>query len=375
MPPQNPPSCIATIRRAWLDACVAAILVALIGAADAWTGPQLTVSLFYLVPVGWMTWERGLGAGLLFAVASGLASSLAVAAGVQAPFFGAFLPYWNAGMRAAIFSVVAATLFSLRQALRREHRQRLDLEESNRALDRFTYTVSHDLQVPLRHIVLYADLLAASPALSETEDRRHAERIAHSAGRMRELVDGLLEIARARGIPAAVRPVDLNAVYRTALADLDDEIRSASATIEAAVLPVVVAVPAQMYQLFLNLLSNAVKFRRLDVPLKVAVQVSRTNDFLDIRIADNGAGIAADRVESIFRPFVRGGSAGVVGSGIGLATCRDIARRYGGDVAVSSRPGEGSVFTIRFPRAMETNGTGERRSPAAGRTLEPGART
>ncbi len=105
-------------------------------------------------------------------------------------------------------------------------------------------------------------------------------------------------------------------------------------------------------QVVLNLLSNAIKFTSPSG--HITVDWTASDGVVDIRVADTGCGIPADKLEAIFDPFVqlnpgaRGASEGV---GLGLAISRDIARNMGGDVLVQSEPGVGSTFTLRLPRA------------------------
>jgi signal transduction histidine kinase len=112
---------------------------------------------------------------------------------------------------------------------------------------------------------------------------------------------------------------------------------------------------ARVQQILLNLLANAIKFTPSGGAIEVRCDV--TDDTVRIHVRDTGIGIAAERLESIFEPFVqvdRTHSRPAEGVGLGLAISRDLARGMAGDVRVSSRPGQGSTFTLVLPRGNAT---------------------
>ncbi|HZW05124.1 MAG TPA: ATP-binding protein, partial [Anaerolineaceae bacterium] len=117
-------------------------------------------------------------------------------------------------------------------------------------------------------------------------------------------------------------------------------------------LPVMRGDPNQLRQLLGNLVGNALKYHRPDTPPVVKVYAQRFPDRVQIRVEDNGIGFDPSNAEQMFQPFQRlVGRSQYEGTGMGLAICRRIVERHGGTIAATSRPGEGSVFTVTLPVA------------------------
>lgn len=230
------------------------------------------------------------------------------------------------------------------------------LLRSNRELEDFAYTASHDLQEPLRKINSFSDLLRAD--FGETlggDGAFYLDRLQDASNRMIELIRGLLEYSRVTTQATPLRSMDLNVTVRRVLSDLEVSLEEAGAKVEVDDLPSVEADPIQMRQLFQNLIGNAIKFRREGVAPCILVTQEDSHPDEDagavtIAVRDNGIGLDMRFAERVFLPFQRlHGRAKYDGSGMGLAICRRIAQRHGGDIEVESAPGKGSVFRIRLP--------------------------
>jgi signal transduction histidine kinase len=117
-------------------------------------------------------------------------------------------------------------------------------------------------------------------------------------------------------------------------------------------MPKVMADPMQLRQLLQNLLGNALKFQPPGRTPQVELKAERTNGWCEISVADNGIGFEEKYMDRIFRPFQRlHGRNEYEGSGMGLAICRKVVARHGGEITAHSRPGEGSTFTVTLPAA------------------------
>ncbi|MCU1230013.1 MAG: hypothetical protein JWO97_2897 [Acidobacteria bacterium] len=226
------------------------------------------------------------------------------------------------------------------------------LQQSNRELEDFAYVASHDLQEPLRKIQAFADLLKTKHGASVSPQARdYLDRMQSAAKRMQVLINDLLSFSRVTTKGQPFVPVNLADVAREVAHDLELRTHDSGAHIEIGELPSIDADPLQMRQLLQNLIANALKFHRPDVPPIVHVTASIGSDgCCRIIVSDNGIGFEAKYAERIFTMFERlHGRAKYEGTGIGLAICRKIAQRHGGDIAATSVPDEGATFTVTIP--------------------------
>jgi len=236
--------------------------------------------------------------------------------------------------------------------------QRRELQRSNTALRAFASVASHDLQEPLRKILAFGERLsaAAGPVL-DGDARGYLDRMTDAAARMRNLITDLLAYAQVTTRAQPFVRVDLGALAREVIADLETSIAEAGGRVEVGDLPTIDADPLQMRQLLQNLLGNALKYRRPDQPLVVRVQ----SQPLDARqcaltVSDNGIGFDDQYAERIFGMFERlHNRKDYEGSGIGLAICRSIAEHHGGTITAISTPGQGSTFTVSLPVTQFTS--------------------
>jgi PAS domain S-box-containing protein len=224
------------------------------------------------------------------------------------------------------------------------------LEESNERLEQFAYAVSHDLQEPLRMVSSYLQLVEDRYADDLDGDAREfIEFAVDGADRMREMIDGLLEYSRVETRGDPLEPVDLDDVVNGVLDDLQVRIEERDADIEAETLPGVEGDASQLRQVFQNLVSNALEYNG-DEPPRVHVEAERNEDEWVISVSDDGIGIAPDDQDRIFEVFERLHSREEhEGTGIGLALCRRIVERHGGDIWVDSAPGGGATFSFTLP--------------------------
>jgi signal transduction histidine kinase len=238
------------------------------------------------------------------------------------------------------------------------------LEQSNRELQDFASVASHDLQEPLRKIQAFGDRLRSKFAEPLGADGRdYVDRMHAAAARMQTLINDLLSFSRVTTKAQPFAAVDLGAVAREVVGDLEVRIESSGGRVEVGELPTIDADAVQMRQLFQNLIANALKFRRPEVAPVVRVTAAMPTEAgtpggdggggsgkVEIRIADNGIGFEEKYLDRIFNVFQRlHGRGQYEGTGIGLAVCRKIAERHGGSVTATSRPGEGTTFIVTLP--------------------------
>ncbi len=228
--------------------------------------------------------------------------------------------------------------------------KRKELVRSNKELEHFAYIASHDLQEPLRMVASYTQLLAKRYQGKLDKD---ADEFIHyavdGARRMQQLINDLLTYARitTRGKP--FQPTDCSAMLQRVMDNLKIAIEEGRAEVTHDPLPTVVADPTQLSQVFQNLIGNAIKFRDKKPP-RVHVGAQRKDDAWLFSVRDEGIGIPTEHIDRIFLIFQRLHTREEYpGTGIGLAVCRRIVERHGGNIWVESEPGKGSTFYFTIP--------------------------
>lgn len=236
----------------------------------------------------------------------------------------------------------------------------IQLERSNRELERFASVASHDLQEPLRKIQAFSDRLRQKyEELLPEPGRDYVNRMQEAAKRMQDLINDLLMFSRLTTKEQRPAPVNLNKILTAVLSDLEVRIEENEAKVEAGPLPMIEADPVHMRQLFQNLISNAIKFRRTDVAPVVTITAEEwpkqgRPTTLHMRVSDNGIGIESKYHERIFGIFERLHSRGKYeGTGVGLAVCRKICEQHGGAIRVESEASTGSTFVVELPLRQE----------------------
>jgi signal transduction histidine kinase len=227
-----------------------------------------------------------------------------------------------------------------------------ELERSNNDLKDFAHIASHDLQEPLRKISIFSDrLLEAKSQLSE-RDVDYLLRMGSATHRMQALIDDLLELSQVTAKGKPFQNVDLAEISREVVDDLEARLIQTRGKITQSYLPSIEADPFQMRQLFQNLIENALKYHKPDTPpiVHLGSQPSQNGSW-HISIEDNGIGLDEKFSKRIFVPLERlHGRSDYEGTGIGLAICKKIASRHGGNISVKSQPGKGSTFIVTLPK-------------------------
>jgi PAS domain S-box-containing protein len=228
------------------------------------------------------------------------------------------------------------------------------LQVANQELEAFSYSVSHDLRAPLRHIDGFAQLLDkhAGAALDE-KGRRYLGTIADSAKRLGLLIDELLVFSRMGRAEMRASEVDTGTMVAEARRDLQAEAQDRAIEWSVGELPGVRADPAMLRQVWLNLLGNAVKYTRHQPAARIEVfhQPNGAREHV-FGVRDNGAGFDMKYADKLFGVFQRLHSQSEFeGTGIGLANVRRIVQRHGGRTWAEGRVGGGATFYFSLPAA------------------------
>ena len=232
-----------------------------------------------------------------------------------------------------------------------------ELAQSNAELQQFAYVASHDLQEPLRMVASYTELLGKryKGKLDQDADEFIGYAV-DGATRMQRLIRDLLEYSRVGSERKSFEQTDCEVVFQQAMQNLSASVRERHAEVTHDPLPIVHANPTHLTQVFQNLIGNALKFQG-ESPSKIHVGAKALPDGWEFSVRDNGVGIPADQLDRIFSIFQRlHGQSEYPGTGIGLAICKRIVEKYGGQIRVESELGKGSIFYFTLATSQEGMG-------------------
>ncbi|MCU0464710.1 MAG: PAS domain S-box protein [Anaerolineae bacterium] len=227
-----------------------------------------------------------------------------------------------------------------------------ELRRSNEELEQFAYVASHDLQEPLRMVTSYLQLI--EQRYVETIDADGREFIGYAvdgATRMKTLINDLLAYSRIQRARDETEQLNVGETVEQALYNLQLTIEDSGGEVTVdEPLPELEANRIQLVQLFQNLIGNALKFRAPDRPPHVHIGAQREGRFWRFSVRDNGIGIESEYLERIFVIFQRLHARNEYpGTGIGLAICKKIVDKHGGEIHAESTPGEGTTFSFTLP--------------------------
>jgi signal transduction histidine kinase len=239
-----------------------------------------------------------------------------------------------------------------------------ELKTINEELDRFAYVASHDLQEPLRKIMVFSDVVATKLAGKvEPDVQSSLNKIVKASDRMQNLINDLLKFSRHASTHEDFSELHLGEIIQEVLSDMEADIQTKQASIEIQALPQLQAIPSQVRQLFQNLIGNALKFSRPDVQPQIRVYSEpvyleeSSNGAIRqhrIYIQDNGIGFDSKYADDIFVVFKRLHSYHEFeGSGIGLSICKKIIERHKGNIRAVGELNKGATFIITLPESQD----------------------
>lgn len=229
-----------------------------------------------------------------------------------------------------------------------------ELQRVNRELESFSYSVAHDLRIPLRHILGFSDILRERLVTTRDADSgKIMESITRAAVRMGRLIDDLLEFARVGRVALKKTPVDANDLVTDVVQEMSPQSGDRHIAWRISALPSIVADRSLLRQVLVNLLSNAIKYTGKTAAARIevgALPCKEPEDGAVFFVRDNGAGFDMQHAGKLFEPFNRlHTQMEFEGSGIGLSIVRSIIQRHGGKIWVDAQVGVGATVFFTLP--------------------------
>lgn len=228
------------------------------------------------------------------------------------------------------------------------HNRTRQLERANEELDRFTTYVSHELTDPISQVLGNLQLLEMDLTDVDEDTRELLDEALAGARRMERVTKDLLRYARASGRSLDRQPVDLEDLVDEVEASLTPRRGAFDAEIETGALPTVNADGDLLRRVLHNLVQNAIEHG--DRPARIRVDADEEAEGWRVEVEDEGPGIPDESQEDLFELFEKGPASAGGSSGVGLALCKRIVERHGGEIGVDSAPGEGACFWFTIPR-------------------------
>jgi signal transduction histidine kinase len=235
-----------------------------------------------------------------------------------------------------------------------------ELEATNKELESFAYSVSHDLRAPLRHMVGYSELLQRqASSLLDEKSQRFIRTILDSAKKMGNLIDDLLGFSRIGRAETKKAKVDLEQLVKEVVAEIRQDAKNRDIAWKIGALPVCYGDRSMLRLVVVNLVSNAVKFTSMRTPAEIEIGFSDRNEKeVEVFVKDNGAGFDMQYVNKLFGVFQRLHlPEQFEGTGIGLATVQRIIHRHGGEVRAEGAVDRGATFYFSLPAQNATERT------------------
>jgi signal transduction histidine kinase len=231
----------------------------------------------------------------------------------------------------------------------RYNQQNTELTAFNQRMERFTHTLSHDALGYTNNILNYATLGVGSEYMDEVTP--FFRKIHNNATNMKKMAQNLIQFNSFGTTPHADN-LDLNTVVTEVIDNINERLGENPIIIKDLVLPRVYADREFLKQIFQNIVGNSVKFKRKDTPLQLVVLAREQADYVEIKVQDNGIGIASDKMSNVFKEFTKLNKS-AEGSGLGLFICQQMVERMGGKIWAEAVTEGGTAIYFTLPMAKK----------------------
>jgi signal transduction histidine kinase len=332
------------------------VFTILLGFIDYLTGPDLSFTTFYLVPVALVTWFAGKGPGIFISLVSAVTWMVADFM-VKSSYSHFLIPYWNMVVEFSISFLVVYIFSTLQAALKREEELNSKLRQNiqqitdlNKELETFNHTISHDLRTPIIVIGGFAKRLQKKYS-GNLDDKGRGELniIQENVQRMSRLIDDLLAFSRSERQEIKSEVVDLGKLAKKIVEELK-VLTPEKTSIYIKDIPAVYGDPVMLHQVLYNLISNAIKFTKYKerAIIEIGCTIDKAEQVYYVR--DNGSGFDMKYADKLFGVFQRlHKNEEFEGTGIGLTIVQRIITRHGGRVWAEGKVGEGATFYFSLP--------------------------
>ena len=238
---------------------------------------------------------------------------------------------------------------------RRVAERTAQLEAANQELEAFSYSVSHDLRAPLRHIEGFVEILQTSAVEKlDEESRQHLDTIARASRQMGKLIDDLLAFSRMSRSAMNKKPVSLANLVEEVAHHAREQLKEREIEWVIGNFPDVLADPEMLRQVLVNLIDNALKYTRTRKPARIELGARETENEVIFHIRDNGVGFDMHYLDKLFGVFQRLHRASEFeGTGVGLANVRRIIHRQGGRTWAEGAVNQGATFYFSLPKRVQ----------------------
>jgi signal transduction histidine kinase/DNA-binding NarL/FixJ family response regulator len=338
------------------DFAISLSLTALVIVLDFATGVKMSFSLFYIAPVVYIAWRRGLLPGLALALVCVVVRHYTDLFGGRR-YDSSFVAFWNNGVRTGLLVVAAIGMSRIRLEVSAARKAREDAIAASHAKTDFLRNMSHEIRTPLNALLAMAELLSESPL--DNEQAGYVKVFKAEGRNLLNLITDLLDTAKIEAGRFSTEriPFSLSELLAEVASEAGSQARHKGLEFRLDVdseVPVrIMGDPWLLKRTLMNLTGNAVKFTQTGaIGVKVSLDRGEAAGRLLFSVRDSGIGIPADKLPSLFAPFAQADLSTrrrFGGTGLGLSLCKRFVELMGGTIDATSLPGQGSVFSFDLP--------------------------